>query len=458
MRDMETDLYSTVKPKLLIVDDDEDLRNQMKWAFIQDYDVLLAEDRAKVIELFLKEHPSVITLDLGLQPDPTGVEEGFATLSDILSIDNLTKVIIVTGRAEKENALRAVEQGAYDIFFKPIIVDELGVVIKRALYVSNLERERLSSLQQADENAFEGIFGDCSKMQDIYSFIRKTAKTDASILITGGSGTGKELVARAIHRLSYRSSNNFVVINCGAIPENLLESELFGHEKGSFTGAHMQRKGRIEYADKGTLLLDEVGDMPLSLQVKLLRFLQDQKIERIGGREQILVDARTLASTNRDLKSAVQAGTFREDLYFRLCVIKIDLPPLREREGDIILLAKLFLDRFAKENNKKIKGFSSQAIVAMEHHDWSGNVRELEHRVKRAVIMAEGSKIGPADLELTYSTPDMGVTLKEAKETLEREMILKAISRNDGNLTKAAEELGISRTSLYNLMEKFEKK
>jgi two-component system NtrC family response regulator len=455
---METDLYSTVKPKLLIVDDDEDLRNQMKWAFIQDYDVLLAEDRAKVIELFLKEHPSVITLDLGLQPDPTGVEEGFATLSDILSIDNLTKVIIVTGRAEKENALRAVEQGAYDIFFKPIIVDELGVVIKRALYVSNLERERLSSLQQADENAFEGIFGDCSKMQDIYSFIRKTAKTDASILITGGSGTGKELVARAIHRLSYRSSNNFVVINCGAIPENLLESELFGHEKGSFTGAHMQRKGRIEYADKGTLLLDEVGDMPLSLQVKLLRFLQDQKIERIGGREQILVDARTLASTNRDLKSAVQAGTFREDLYFRLCVIKIDLPPLREREGDIILLAKLFLDRFAKENNKKIKGFSSQAIVAMEHHDWSGNVRELEHRVKRAVIMAEGSKIGPADLELTYSTPDMGVTLKEAKETLEREMILKAISRNDGNLTKAAEELGISRTSLYNLMEKFEKK
>jgi two-component system NtrC family response regulator len=294
-------------------------------------------------------------------------------------------------------------------------------------------------------------------MQEIYSFIRKTSKTDASILITGESGTGKELVARAIHGLSYRRNNNLVVINCGAIPENLLESELFGHEKGSFTGAHMQRKGRIEYAHKGTLLLDEIGDLPLSLQMKLLRFLQDQQIERVGGREQIMVDARTLASTNRDLKSAVQAGTFREDLYFRLCVIQIDLPPLREREGDIVLLAKSFLNRFAKENNKKISGFSSQAIVSIEHHDWPGNVRELEHRIKRAIIMADGSKIVPKDLELNYFTSGTGINLKQARESLDRVMILKAISRSHGNLTKAASELGISRPSLYNLIEKMGK-
>jgi two-component system NtrC family response regulator len=454
---MENEQCLTVKPKLLIVDDDEDLRNQMKWAFIQDYDVLLADNREKAMELFLKEHPSIVTLDLGLPPNPAGVEEGFATLSDILNKDNLTKVIIITGRAEKEHALRAVEHGAYDIFFKPIMVDELGIVVKRALYVSDLERERLNSLRHVDENIFEGIIGNCPKMQDIFSFIRKTAQTDASILITGESGTGKELVARAIHNLSYRRNNNLVVINCGAIPENLLESELFGHEKGSFTGAHMQRKGRIEYAHKGTLLLDEIGDLPLSLQVKLLRFLQDQQIERVGGREQIMVDARTLAATNRDLKSAVQAGTFREDLFFRLCVIKMDLPSLREREGDIILLAKSFLNRLAKENNKKISGFSSQAIAAMEHHDWPGNIRELEHRIQRAVIMAEGLKITPEDLELTYSASETGVSLKAAKDSLEREMIMKAVSRNHGNLTRAAAELGISRPSLYNLMEKIGK-
>lgn len=443
-----------VKPKLLVIDDDEDLRTQMKWAFMQDYDVLLAGDRKKALEYFRKERPAVVTLDLGLPPEPTGVEEGFKALSDILAENVMAKIIIITGRSEKEHAIRAVGQGAYDIFFKPIVVDELGIVLKRAFHVADLERERLA--KPIDEGTFEGMIGSCPKMQEIYGIIRKVAKSDASVLITGESGTGKELVARAIHNLSYRIKGQMIVINCGAIPETLLEAELFGHEKGAYTGAHVQRKGRIEYADKGTLLLDEIGDMPLMLQVKLLRFLQDQAIERIGGREQMVVDARVLASTNRDLKEAINTGAFREDLFFRLGVVHIQLPPLRERGGDIALLAKAFLRRFAKESKKRITGFTSQAVLAMEHHAWPGNVRELEHRVKRAVIMAEGSKVQPEDMELSFSDSIelVDLTLKQARENLERELVVKAINRHQGNLTKAAAELGISRPSLYDLMEK----
>lgn len=450
MKKMEVEL---VKPKLLVVDDDEDLRTQMKWAFMQDYDVLLAEDRKQALEHYLKERPAVVTLDLGLPPEPAGVEEGFNALADILSENNLAKIIIITGRSEKEHAIRAVEQGAYDIFFKPIVVDELGIVIKRAFHVAELERERLA--RQTDGDAFEGMIGSCPRMQEIYAVIRKVAKSDASVLITGESGTGKELVAKAIHNLSYRTKGQFIVINCGAIPESLLEAEFFGHEKGAYTGAHIQRKGRIEYANKGTLLLDEIGDMPLPLQVKLLRFLQDQTLERIGGREQIVVDARVLASTNRDLKAAVQSGAFREDLFFRLGIINIEMPPLRERGGDITLLAKFFLRRFAKESRKRITGFTSQAVLAMEHYEWPGNVRELEHRVKRAVIMAEGTRVKPEDMELSFSNPAIvDVTLREARENLEREMVQKALDRHQGNLTKAAAELGVSRPSLYDLMEK----
>jgi len=452
--EMKKSEVELVKPKLLVIDDDEDLRTQMKWAFVQDYDVLLAGDRKKALEFFRKERPAVVTLDLGLPPEPTGVEEGFKTLSDILAENIMTKIIIITGRAEKEHAIRAVEQGAYDIFFKPIVVDELGIVIKRAFHVADLERQRFA--KPADEGTFEGMIGSCPKMQDIYSIIRKVAKSDASVLITGESGTGKELVARAIHNLSYRTKAQLVVINCGAIPETLLEAELFGHEKGAYTGAHVQRKGRIEYANKGTLLLDEIGDMPLMLQVKLLRFLQDQILERIGGREQLVVDARVLASTNRDLKEAVSTGAFREDLFFRLGVVHIQLPPLRERGGDIVQLAKAFLRRFAKEGKKRITGFTNQAVLAMEHHAWPGNIRELEHRVKRAVIMAEGSRVLPEDMELSFSDSIelIDITLKEARENLEREMIVRAINRHQGNLTKAASELGISRPSLYDLMER----
>jgi two-component system, NtrC family, response regulator len=444
------------KPKLLIIDDDEDLRTQMKWALALDYEVLLAEDRKSAADVLKREHPAVVTLDLGLPPNPAGVEEGFAVLDDILSEANQSKVIIITGRAEKEHALRAVEKGAYDFFYKPIQIDELKIVLKRAFYVSELEREQRAAERDSKNNIFEGMLGMCPKMQDVFSTIRKVATSDASILITGDSGTGKELVARAMHNLSYRNKGPFIVINCGAIPENLLESELFGHEKGAFTGAHMQRKGRIEFADGGTLFLDEIGELPLSLQVKMLRFLQEQVIERIGGRDRIAVDVRVLAATNRDLKEALKGGIFREDLYFRLAVINVTLPALREREGDVLLLAKAFLDRFAGESKKKITGFTTQAAYAIEHYGWPGNVRELENRVKRSVIMAEGKKIRPEDLEINFDTDQKQgyLSLKAARENLDKIMIMKALSLCQGNLSKAAKELGVSRPTLYDLMQK----
>ena len=448
-------MKSSGKQKLLIIEDDEDLRTQMKWALAQDYEVLLAEDRPSAAAAMKKEKPAVVTLDLGLPPLPAGVEEGFAVLDEILNEYGQTKVIIVTGRSERENALRAVGKGAYDFFYKPIQLDELKVVLGRAFHLSQLEGEQRALQRRLSGSAFEGILGTCTKMQEVFTVIRKVATTDAPVLIMGESGTGKELVARAMHRLSARQAEPFIVINCGAIPENLLESELFGHEKGAFTGAHIQRKGRFEMANKGTLFLDEIGEMPPALQVKVLRFLQERVIERVGGREEIEVDSRVIAATNRDLKEAMMNGSFREDLYFRLGVILMSLPPLREREGDMILLAKVFLERYADESGKKINGFSQQAIDAIEQYAWPGNIRELENRVKRAVIMAEGTKITPTDLEMEAPKSryeNMG--LKEAREALEKDLLTKAIARNNGNLTKAAMELGISRPTLYDLMEK----
>jgi len=444
------------KPKLLIIDDDGDLRTQMKWALVQDYDVLLAEDRESAISIVNRERPAVVTLDLGLPPHPAGVEEGFAALSEIMSDCPHTKVIIITGRGEREYALRAVGRGAYDFFYKPIEIEDFKVVLQRAFYVSQLEHEHREFQRRMIDDTFEGMLGTCKKMQDVYALIRKVATTDAPILIEGESGTGKELVARAIHQRSDRKDVPFVVINCGAIPENLLESELFGHEKGAFTSAHTQRKGRVELASGGTLFLDEIGELSLPLQVKLLRFLQDHVIERVGGREEIEVDARVVAATNRDLKQAMEEGNFREDLYFRLGVINITLPPLREREGDVILLAKTFLTRYANESKKKLTGFTNHAIDAIERYKWVGNVRELENRIKRAVIMAEGKRITPADLEMAVPHPrSERLNLKEARETLEKELIERALDRNRGNITKAAMDLGISRPTLYDLMQKF---
>ena len=443
------------KQKLLIVDDDEDLRTQMKWALTADYNVYLAEDRQSAIAIINKEQPAVVTLDLGLPPNPAGVEEGFAILDHILDNYSHTKVIIITGRGEKEHALRAVEKGAYDFFYKPIQLDELKVVLRRAFHVSQLEHEQREMRHRLSGDTFEGMIGTSTQMQDVFSTIRKVATTDAPVLIRGESGTGKELVARAIHRLSIRESKPFIPINCSAIPENLIESELFGHEKGTFTGAHAQRKGRFEMAEGGTLFLDEIGDLPLILQTKLLRFLQEKTIERVGGREQIEVDTRVLAATNRDLEEAMKNATFRDDLYYRLSVINISLPALRERNADVVLLAKTFLDRYTSETRKKIKGFSSEAIEAIESYPWPGNVRELENRIKRAVIMSEGKKITLEDLEMkAVAGKKELIMLKDAREILEKGLILKAIARNENNLTKAASELGISRPTLYDLMEK----
>jgi two-component system NtrC family response regulator len=444
------------KHKLLIVDDDEALRTQMKWALIQDYEVIVAGDRPSAIESLKIGNIELVTLDLGLPPDPGGVSEGFSTLAEILEQDHLIKVIVITGREEKEHALKAIDQGGYDFFCKPVQVDDLKVVLKRALHVSNLERENRELQKKAScSNSFDGILGSSPKMQEVFNTIRKVADTDMPVLILGESGTGKELTAQAIHRLSSRKEQPFVAINCGAIPENLLESELFGHEKGAFTGAHARRKGRIESAQGGTLFLDEIGDLPLPLQVKLLRFLQEQQIVRLGGREEIPVDTRIVAATNADITKALREERFREDLYFRLGVVTITLPPLREREGDIPLLAKIFLEKAAAASNKKVKGFSPQALRALEAYAWPGNVRELENRIKRAVIMTEGSKLTPVDLELGSSyAKHHGKMLKDAREALEKELVQQALAKHKGNISQAATELGISRPTLYELMDK----
>jgi len=445
------------KPKILIVDDDEEIRTQMKWALVQDYEVYLAEDRKTVLEILKRERPAVVTLDLGLPPHPRAVEEGFLILGEILEQDALVKVIIITGRTEKEHALKAIGQGAYDFFCKPIQVDELKVIICRALHVYQLEQEHRELQRRLSQESFEEMLGSSPQMEKVFAAIRKVATTDAPVLIVGESGTGKELVARAIHRQGARKEGPFIAINCGAIPENLLESELFGHEKGAFTGAHVQRKGRIESAQGGTLFLDEIGELPLPLQVKLLRFLQEHKIERVGGREQIAVDARVMAATNMDLKKAMGDGRFREDLYYRLCVVTISVPPLRERGEDILLLAKVQLQRYSAESKKKISGFSRQAITAIQTYSWPGNVRELENRIKRAVIMAEGQRLAPEDLELASACAQYeGKGLKEAREALEKDIIQKTLAKNQGNITQTATELGVSRPTLHELIKKYQ--
>lgn len=443
------------KLKLLVVEDNASIATQMKWALAEDYEVFLAEDRSSALAIYNAEQPPVVTLDLGLPPRPKEVEEGFLALNEILSQNALVKVIVITGQDEKAHALRAIGEGAYDFFSKPIQIDDLKIILSRAFYVSQLEREYRQVKHRMDGESFEGMLGTSPGMQEVFSAIRKMATTEVPVLIFGESGTGKELVAKAIHMNGLRKAHPFIVINCSAIPENLLESELFGHEKGAFTGAHIQRKGRFEMAQKGTLFLDEIGEISLPLQVKLLRFLQEQKIERVGGREELQVDARVLAATNRDLKQALGEGKFREDLYYRLGVVTISLPPLREREGDALLLATALLQKYAHENGKKIMGFTAETIRAIQTYPWPGNIRELENRVKRAVIMAEGQKLTLGDLELQSSYEKYGgKDLKEAREALEKDMIQRALSKTKGNMTRTAEELGVSRPTLYDLMEK----
>ena len=445
-----------MKPKLLIVDDDEEIRSQMKWGLAEDYEVALAEDRLAAVAACKALVPAVVLLDLGLPPSPGDPTQGLAALAELLELQPHLKIIIITGQSEKQVALQAIGQGALDFLAKPVDMAELKMVVKRASYLAQLESEHRRLREMISSGVFEDMLGTSPQMQSIFGAIRKVGTTDAPVLVLGESGTGKEMAALAIHRQSRRKDGPFVAINCGAIPETLLESELFGHEKGSFTGAHTSRPGRIETAAGGTLFLDEVGELPLALQVKLLRFLQEQTIERIGGRKPIAVDTRVIAATNLDLEKAKAEGTFREDLFYRLAVVVLRLPPLRERKADIILLAQSFLKKFARANQRDRMKFQPGAIRAMEQHTWPGNVRELENRVRRAVIMAEGTKVTAADLELAADEGSAAgpITLKEARENLEREMVLAALRSHGGKISPAAAELGISRPTFYELMEK----
>ncbi len=446
-----------MKPKLLIVDDDEAIRTQMKWALGEDYEVHFAEDRKAAVESFEAHSPAVTLLDLGLPPRPNECDEGLAVLSDILAIDNTAKVIIISGQGEKHNAIQAVGAGAYDFLCKPVEMEELRLLIRRCIHVMELEKEYHKLQQSQRSDVFENMLGTSPQMQAVFAFIRKVAGTNAPVLLLGESGTGKEMAAAAIHHRSARKDGPFVAINCNAIPENLLESELFGHEKGSFTGAHIQRKGLLETASGGTLFLDEIGELPPAIQVKLLRFLQEQRLQRVGGRQELQVDTRLVAATNADLKGLINNGKFREDLYFRLAVVTIRLLPLRERGEDIVFLAREFLQRYGSQNGRTRMVFAPDALRAMSCYSWPGNVRELQNRVKRGVIMTSGSRVTAKDLELER---DRGVvssaatTLRQAREHVEREMVEQALKKNSGKITSAAAELGISRPTLYELMEK----
>lgn len=447
------------KPKILIIDDDEPIRTQMKWALVQDYDLFLAKDGVEAVQIMKKEFPHLVTLDLGLPPTPEDTVEGIRVLEQLLSIDPSTKVIVVTGNPDKSAAMKAISLGAHDFFTKPIDLTELKAILKRADYVHSLEVE-CQNLQKQVHQQYSDMVGSSSRMQEVFSTIKKVSTTDVPVLITGESGTGKELVARAVHSNGARCARAFVPINCGAIPEALLESELFGHEKGSFTGAHMQRKGKIELAAGGTLFLDEIGEMPLQLQVKLLRFLQDFKIERVGGRETIELDVRIIAATNKDLKKLIEEGKFREDLYYRLAVVTLEVPALRERSSDTLLLARFFLQKFSSGVQKKL---SPKAIDAINAYGWPGNVRELENKIRRAVTLAEEQVITPFDLGLESETEAStengqdapGLNLKKAVEELEVRLIHAAILKNDRNISKAAEDLGLSRPTLYSLLKKY---
>ncbi|MSU62730.1 MAG: PEP-CTERM-box response regulator transcription factor [Pedosphaera sp.] len=444
-----------MNPTLLMVEDDEEIRTQMKWALARDYEILLAGDRASAVESFRSARPPVVLLDLGLPPHPASTDEGLAVLSELLALDRLAKIVIVTGQGEKENALQAIGSGAYDFVCKPVDMDELRLLLKRCFHIALLEREYREMQQQFLGDSFEGMLGTSPLMQAVFDSIRKVATTDAPVLFLGESGTGKEMAALAIHRRSARKDGPFAAINCSAIPETLLESELFGHEKGAFTGAHVQRKGRIESASGGTLFLDEIGEIPQPLQVKLLRFLQEQTIERVGGRQEIQIDARVIAATNANLKKGMAAGTFREDLFYRLAVIQIVLPPLREREDDTRLLAQAFLQRFAAQVGKSGLAFDREAVRAIKTYTWPGNVRELENRVKRAVIMADGKRLTAQDIELAeYVTAPQTTTLKKAREALEKEIIQRALRKHSWKIAPAAVELDISRPTLYELMGK----
>lgn len=441
------------KPKLLIVEDDEGLCSQYRWAFPA-YDVVISQNRSQAVAAVRRDTPPVVLMDLGLPPDPDGVSEGFATLAEVLHIAPRTKLIVVTGNGERANALRAIAGGAYDFCEKPIEIAVLQTIIERGLNLYRLEEENRRLSAQPTRSPIERIVTADPGMLKICRDIEKIAATNVPALLLGESGTGKEALAKAVHDLGPRAKHPFVAINCGAIPENLLESELFGHERGAFTGAVKQTIGKIESANKGTLFLDEVGDLPHPLQVKLLRFLQDQIVERIGGRQKIQVDVRIVSATNANLEEKIGQGVFRGDLFYRMNAITLRVPPLRERGGDIMLLANFFLNRFNQEFGRDIRGFTEYAVQALTNHEWPGNVRELENRLKRAVVMADRKTIDATDLELTPPEAELpDLDLRAARLRAEREVLLEALTRSNNTLSVAARMLGVSRPTLYGLME-----
>jgi two-component system NtrC family response regulator len=447
------------KPPLLVIEDDPGLQAQLKWSY-DDFDVMIAGDRDSALAALRSEMPAVVTLDLGLPPDPDGTSEGFAVLDAIMALKPDTKVIVASGHGARESTLQAIARGAYDFYQKPLDIDALGLIVRRAFNLHRIEQEnrRLLASASADKTVLGRLITGAPEMVKVARTIERVAKTSVSVMLLGASGTGKELLARGLHDASDRPDGPFIAINCAAIPENLLESELFGHEKGAFTGAVKTTEGKIESADGGTLFLDEVGDIPLPLQVKLLRFLQERTIERIGGRKAIAVNTRIVCATHQDLESMIGAGTFREDLFYRLAEIVVRIPGLAERHGDPVLLAKVFLKRFSTEMNPAVTGFAPDALAAIDAHDWPGNVRELENRIKRAVIMADGKLVSADDLDFGEGEEESAdvLNLKAAREAADRRVIRHALSRSEGNISSTAKLLGISRPTLYDLIRQYD--
>ena len=447
-------------PVLLVVEDDEGLQRQLKWAY-DGYRVMIAGSRSEASELMRAHEPAVVTLDLGLPPDPDGTSEGFATLEEIVALQPGTKVIVASGHGARESALRAIALGAYDFYRKPVDIDELGLIVARAFHLHEIEEENQRLEAIGDGGTVLGsIVTSAPEMTKVARTIERVAGADVSVMLLGASGTGKELLARAVHDKSPRRGGQFVAINCAAIPENLLEAELFGYERGAFTGAVKTTPGKIELAEGGTLFLDEVGDIPLPLQVKLLRFLQERVIERIGGRSPIAVNTRIVCATHQDLDAMTAAGSFREDLYYRLAEIVVRIPSLAERAGDAVLLARHFVNRFARDMNPRVQGLAPDAAAAIDAHGWPGNVRELENRIKRAVIMADGRLIGAADLDLAAPADGdedgkLSINLRAAREVADRRAIRQALARTEHNISGAAKLLGISRPTLYDLIKQY---
>ena len=441
------------RERILIVDDEESIRNQLQWGLADEYEVLTAAGLEDARRLLREQEPSVVTLDLALTPGSPATNEGMTLLDEIVDRHPATRVVMVTGNDSRENALMAIRRGAVDWYAKPIRLEELKGILRRALYIRGIELSQPGEAA-AGRKRYHRLVGESESIRRVFGLIQRVAGTDANVLITGENGSGKELVAHAIHEASGRRSGPFVPINCGAIPEQLLESELFGHERGAFTDAYRTREGKLELAEGGSIFLDEIGELPTHLQVKLLRFLQDKMVERVGGREPRKVDARLVAATNHDLKAEMAAGRFREDLYYRLNVVNIHLPPLRERGDDLRILADYFLDFYTKHHKRRIKGFTQSALRSLQAHPWPGNVRELENRVQRAVILAQDAYVRPEDLELEGARAESPQTLQDARDEAERRLLVESLTRNVGNITRAARDIKVSRPTFHDLLRK----